>query len=355
MSVSKADGRLYGSVRMPANNTVTDVGGGIDRSTQVIFGYPTSGTCQAVSSDSSDTGATRWVDVTGRLTPAGTPATERILLSGTTPVSGAQTFGAITRIDKNTGATYFGDIGVMIGAPVATSHTARGGSQESGTTAPRALLQTNDGTLVSINVMMMRFTDAHPPQLQYTMRRLADKTADFGDVTRNWPTGGIPTATSTYDMYYGAVLEKLPVECFHMADPLAFADADIPGGSSRTYAAKVYWDNQDASVDLTAAQIIKASDPGGGLTLDFALALTLNDNGTNGTSNTRLVAPNSSDNAITGWSVGTAPQTINVQDTGNLAAAGASPQGVWLRLTVPAGTAPQNNKSYNVAAEGDSV
>jgi hypothetical protein len=116
------------------------------------------------------------------------------------------------------------------------------------------------------------------------------------------------------------------------------AAADAPGGAPRTYYEKIFVVNNNAGTALTAAQVEIATEtpslPTGAL-LDLALTTALNDSGT--TAN-RQTAP-----AADIGSFIAQPAFVSVSGPGNLPpgsppnAAGA--QGLWLRLTLPAGTA----------------
>src|SRR5262249_29091710 len=114
--------------------------------------------------------------------------------------------------------------------------------------------------------------------------------------------------------------------------------ADVPGGSLRTFYEKVFAVNNNSATALTAAQIEIASEtptlPSGAL-LDIALCTGLNDTNT---STNRQTAPASGVGSFV-----TQPAFINVPGLGNLPP-GAAPntagaQGVWLRLSLPAGAA----------------
>lgn len=111
-----------------------------------------------------------------------------------------------------------------------------------------------------------------------------------------------------------------------------------PVGSQRIYYEKVFVANNNTASALTGAQIEVASDtpalPSGAL-LDLALCTALNDLNT---STNRQTAPASGAGSFV-----TQPSFVSVPGAGNLPS-GTTPniagaQGVWLRLTLPAGTA----------------
>jgi len=119
----------------------------------------------------------------------------------------------------------------------------------------------------------------------------------------------------------------------------ATAQADIPGGSSRTFYEKVFALNTNTTIALTSAQIEVLSEtpalPGSAL-LDLALTKVLNDTQTD--ANRQTLPVNGDSSALT---FVTQPSLISViaspgsLPNGNTA---AQAQGCWLRLTLPAGT-----------------
>lgn len=112
--------------------------------------------------------------------------------------------------------------------------------------------------------------------------------------------------------------------------PFYDALADAAGGTNKVLYEKVFFRNNNTSTALTSAQIIESADPSG--LVAFGLAGTLGDTATNGTGNTRLTAP-------TGITIDTASK--NVANSGNHSPSSA--QGVWLSLTLNAGTAASSS------------
>jgi hypothetical protein len=117
--------------------------------------------------------------------------------------------------------------------------------------------------------------------------------------------------------------------------------ADVPSGSARYFFEKLFVVNNNTATALTSAQVEIASEtptlPSGAL-LDIALATALND------TNTCNPRQQASSFVPTGCgSFVTQPAYISLPSPGNLpsgtAPNSAGAQGVWLRLTLPAGTA----------------
>ncbi len=130
--------------------------------------------------------------------------------------------------------------------------------------------------------------------------------------------------------------------------PFYNAASDVTGGSNRTYYEKLFTVNNNTTTALTVASILKQADPSSG-TLQFALTNALNDTGTVANRQTAPVT------AITSFSSGSAPQTINVPSPQNLPS-GAAPnaagaQGVWLSLLLVAGLAAAKT-SFTLRATG---
>jgi len=148
----------------------------------------------------------------------------------------------------------------------------------------------------------------------------------------------MPDNTTTYKILQGMLFEisPNPVTVIRM---FSTSTADVPAGSQRTYYEKVFVVNNNTTTALTGAQIEVANEtptlPSAAL-LDLALTTALNDTGTIAN---RQTAPVSGIGSFI-----TQPAFISVASPGNLPS-GTSPnaggaQGVWLRLTLPAGATP---------------
>lgn len=123
--------------------------------------------------------------------------------------------------------------------------------------------------------------------------------------------------------------------------PFYLASADAAGGVDREFHEKVFIRNNNATLDLTEATVIEASDPGSNIT--FALETSLDGSDTNGAGNNRLVAPG-------GYSFTSANKPV--ANSQNLLSESA--QGVWLKLDIPAGTAPAKN-TYTLRVTGKTI
>lgn len=353
MSVTPNQIVLYGSANMPEADSAT-VGGAVDFTKRVSFyDISTAGAFDVVSSSASDT-ATK-IQVTGRDASGTVQTPAAITLTGTTVIAstfGGQSFqrllsgvisgGAIGSLSSPGGTPAVGDIAAMAHTREIAGHTAQVGSANtSGTTPPLFKLQSGDGaTLGALTYaglgLIIRITGGTGiNQLRYITVPYASGTygADIVAVNRDW--GTIPDATSTYDIAFGMLFDISPNAVTAITRCFATAQADVPGGSSRTFYEKVFCVNQNATIALTSAAIQVLSDtpslPGSAL-LDLALCSILNDTAT---AANRQTSPTGTGGFVT------QPSPINViASPGSLPAGGvaAEAQGMWLRLTLPAGT-----------------
>lgn len=114
--------------------------------------------------------------------------------------------------------------------------------------------------------------------------------------------------------------------------------ADVAAGSSRDFYRKVFYKNANGTLALLAAQIAQASDSDARVT--HALVTTVNDSGT---ATDRRTAP---------ASVSAFDDTAKNVATTDLASGAA--QGVWLKLTLPAGD-PSHRATYGLQATGNTT
>lgn len=357
MSVVPNEVIIYGSANMPEADSVT-VGGAVDLTKRVSFyDIAATGTFDVVSSSASDT-ATK-VQVTGRDATGTVVTPAAITLTGTTVLTasfGGQSFerllagvitgGAINTLTNPGGTTAVGDVAVMSNTKVISAHTAQAGSaNKSGTTPPLFKLQSGDGATIGALVysglgLIIRITGgtgANQLRMISVPYASAAYGADIVAVNRDWTV--VPDNTSTYNITYGMLFDIAPNPVLAITRIFATAQADVPGGSTRTFYEKVFWTNTNATTALinAALQVLSetATLPAGAL-LDLALTKVLNDTAT--AANRQTLPTNGDASALT---FVTQPSAINViaspgsLPNGNSAAVS---QGGWLRLTLPAGT-----------------
>lgn len=347
MSVTPNNIVAYGAANMPEADGVT-VGGAVDFSKRVAF-YDISpaGTVDVVSSSASDTATKMQVtgrDATGAIqTPAG------VTLNGTTPVTGSQTFerlgaavitgGAIAGLANPGGTAAVGDVAVYAHTPVISARTMQTGSANTtGTTPPIAKLQSGDGASVAAGQIIRITSGTGANQLRQIIATTGYGT-DVVAVNRDW--GTVPDNTSVYSILEGMLFEVSPNAVVAITRCFWTSAADVPSGSARYFYEKVFVVNNNTSTALTGAQIEIASEmpslPSGAL-LDIGLTTALNDTNT---ANPRQQASSFLPTGVSSFT--TQPAFVNVPSPGNLPS-GAAPnsagaQGVWMRLTLPAGTA----------------
>jgi hypothetical protein len=357
MSVTPNEIVLYGSANMPEADAAT-VGGAIDLTKRVAFyDIPAAGTFDLVSSSASDTATKCQIslrDASGTIqTPAAVTLTGTTVLvasfggqSGERLIAGVITGGAIAGLSNPGGTTAVGDIAVMANTKTISAHTAQvGAANKTGTTPPLMKLQAGDGaTLAALTYgglgQIIRITGGTGAnQLRMISVPYAAGTygTDIIAINRDWSV--VPDATSTYNITPGFLFDLLPNPVLAITRVFATAQADVPGGSSRTFYEKVFALNTNATIALTNAAIQVLSEtpalPGTAL-LDLALCKVLNDTAT--AANRQTLPANGDASALT---FVTQPAAVSViASPGSLPAGGvaADAQGVWLRLTLPAGT-----------------
>ena len=353
MSVLPSDIVVYGSVNMPEADGAIN-GGAIDFSRRVAFyDIAPAGNLDVISSSSSDT-ATK-VTFYGR-DATGVIQNQTLSLNGQTWVTGSQPlerllYAALSGATANGpaanpgGVAAVGDVALAAHSCVlptgsvttdATVRTARSGSaNHTGATPALFNLQAGDGATVSPGQVIWIRSGTGTNQLRQIIATSGYGT-DVVAVSRDWTT--IPDNTTTYKILQGMLFEISPNPVTAIIRMFSNTAADAPAGIQRTYYEKVFVVNNNTGTALTGAQIEVAGEtpslPSGAL-LDLALTTALNDTGT---APNRQAAPSSGIGSFISQ-----PAFVSVPGPGNLPS-GAAPnasgaQGVWLRLTLPAGTA----------------
>jgi hypothetical protein len=353
MSVLPSDIVVYGSANMPETDGAT-IGGAVDFTRRVAFYDVTpTGSVDVISSSSSDT-ATK-IAYSGR-DSTGAIQSQTLTLNGQSWVTGSQSlerllYAALSGASANGpvanpgGSSAIGDVAlaahscVLPTSSVTTDATVRtaqtGAANHSGTTPALFKLQSGDGASISAGQIIWTKGGTGLNQLRQAIAT-AGYGADVVAVNRDWVT--VPDNTTTYKILQGMLFEILPNPVTAVIRIFSTSAADVPSGAQRTYYEKVFTVNNNTATALTGTQIEVANEtptlPSGTL-LDLALTTALNDTGTIAN---RQTAPSSGVGAFT-----TQPAFVSVPTPGNLPP-GAAPnsagaQGVWLRLTLPAGTA----------------
>jgi hypothetical protein len=366
MSVSPNNVIYYGSADMPEADAVT-VGGAVDFTKRVCFyDIPAAGAVDVVSSSSSDT-ATK-IQVAGRDSTGTIQTPAAITLTGTTVIANAfsaQSFqrllagvitgGAVAGLSNPGGTAAVGDVAVMAHTRAISGHTAQSGAANtSGSTPPLFKLQSGDGagtiaglTNAGLGAIVRITGGTGVGQLRMIAAKYAAGAygADVVAVNRDW--GTVPDNTSTYDIAYGMLFDILPNAVVAITRAFIGAAADVPGGSSRTFYEKIFAVNTNSATALQGAAIQVASESGAlptGALLDLALCKALNDTET--AANRQTLPTNGDSSSLT---FVTQPSAISViASPGSLpnGNAAADAQGLWLRLTLPPGTA-----TYDGAAD----
>jgi hypothetical protein len=365
MSVTPNQIVLYGSANMPEADGVT-VGGAVDFTKRVGFLDLTATDSVDVVSSSASDNATK-IQISGR-DSTGTPQTPAaITLTGTTLIAsafGGQTFqrllngvitgGAIGGLANPGGTAAVGDVAVLKHTRTIAAHTAQtGAANTSGVTPPLFKLQAGDGATIAALpynglgaiIRIVTLTGANQLRMISVPYAAGTYGTDVVAVNRDW--GTIPDNTSTYDVAPGFLFDISPNAVVALTRMFATAAADVPGGASRTFYEKIFGVNTNATTALLGAALQILSESGAlpsGALLDLALTKVLNDTAT--AANRQTLPANGDSSALT---FVTQPSPINViASPGSLPAGGvaAQAQGMWARLTLPAGTA-----TYSGAAD----
>ena len=353
MSVLPSDIVVYGWANMPETDGAIN-GGPVDFSRRVAFyDIAPAGNLDVISSSASDT-ATK-ITFYGR-DATGVIQNQTLSLNGQTWVSGSQSlerllYAALSGATANGptanpgGTAAVGDVALAAHSCAlptgsvttdATVRTAQSGSaNHTGTTPALFKLQAGDGAGVSLGQVIWIRSGTGVNQLRQIIVTSGYGT-DVVAVSRDWAT--IPDNTTTYKILQGMLFEISPNPVTAVIRMFSTTAADGPTGTQRTYYEKVFVANNNTGTALTGTQIEVASEtpslPGGAL-LDLALTTALNDTGT---AANRQATPSSGIGSFTSQ-----PAFVSVPGPGNLPS-GAAPnasgtQGVWLRLTLPPGTA----------------
>ncbi len=344
MSVLKSQLRVYGSASMPDADGAT-TGGAVDMAKKLVFVDITpTGVLDYVSASASDTAVV--LTVSGR-DSTGVIVTEAKTLTGTTMVAGTQSFERLLKVVA-TGTPAVGDTAVLAHTAVIAAHTCQAGAAASSTVDATVTLQSGDGAGVAAGDIF-RPTNNTPSGVNFQLREIISISGDVVSVSRDW--GTVPTSGTTYSIFQGMLLDLVPNLITQVRRPFYNAAADVSGGSSRSFHEKVFAVDNNTTTALTLAQILKQADPSSG-TLNFALTNALNDTSTIAT---RQTVPSV---AITAFSSGAAPQTIDVPSPQNLPS-GAAPnaagaQGIWLQLVLTAGLAPAKT-SFTLRVSGQTT
>lgn len=352
---------FYGSANMPEADGVT-IGGAVDFSKRVEFegtAISPSTLFDAVSSSASDTAVKLTYE--GR-DSTGVVQSETLTLNGTTKVAGTKslerllagviTGGSIAGIANPGGTAAVGDVTLIAHTLTIAGHTMQAGSANASGTPnwypAIAKLQAGDGAAVSPGMVLHTTGGTGPNQIRRILAINPNGLgADIVAVDRNWTT--VPDATTTYEVGHGfcfsigasngGVLLSTATQTLAITRVFATATAQASGGSAENFYEKIFVNNNNqVSAVLSAAVILETLAPSvpGSAAMNFALCNALNDTATVAN---RQTAPAS---GITAFSSGAPPQTINVPSTNLPASAGSGSatgaQGIWLNLSVPAGT-----------------
>lgn len=330
MSILPGNLKIYGSATMADDDSTTQIGGAIDTSRTVAF-YDMTGTVQAVSSNSGDT--TQTVEV-HYVTTGGVPSSETQTLTGQTPVTFAATMQSLLKAIKS--ATTAGDVAVEAQS-ASRSNTLQG----VGTDADQVQLDAGaSATDDAYTGMIFRTTGGTGPNQIFRIIEYVGSTK-MARLSRT--PGTTLDNTTTFRIAPGFYFEKGTHEILEVRRVFYRAEADIPGGSTRTYYDKLFIKNTHGTLTLTTATVSEYADPSTKVT--FAIGTAVNGSGDNGGGNNRQVTPSS---GITSFDSADKdlPGDQNL-DAGEAIA-------VWLELTLTA-AAPATSTFYMPSITGGTI
>jgi hypothetical protein len=328
MALAASDIKIYGSVNMQETDTGSQ-GGKMKDTTKIVFDdLSTNDALQIVSSAAGDT--SKYVTVYGR-NAGGSIITASGQLNGTTPVALAGTFERLLKSIKDASTT--GDVAVEGDSESAVADTA-----QSGTTTTITLHAGASATDNLYRHQVIRLTGGTGAN-QIREVIAYDGTTKIATVSRAWST--TPYNDTTFRLAEGMVFDKSPTEIMTVRRPFYNATANAAGGASKDYYEKIFIKNTGSSNNLLTAQVVESADPSTYITFDLE---KWQGSGVN-TSTNRVTAP------AAGMLGSFDSATKSVPSTDLMAGSGI---GVWMKLTLAAGTAPAKT-SWTVQTTGSTT
>jgi len=164
-------------------------------------------------------------------------------------------------------------------------------------------------------------------------------------IVSDYWSGLSPAAGTSFRVAKGFFFDKSPFEVIQVRRPFFNASANAPGGGAVEYYDKGFWQNTSNGFALLAAQVTESADPSG--KIDFGLAATINDIGTNGGGNNRKVAPG-------GVTFNNAAKPMPAPGNPGLNLNAGSAVGTWFRLSLLDGDTAQKT-TYTSGLTGSTV
>jgi hypothetical protein len=327
MAILLSDLKGYGVATEADDDSTEQIGGAIDTQKKKVF-VDYAGNLQLISSAAGDTVPT--VTITYR-NAAGSKLTEAKTLNGQSPVAYAATVERLLKAVKSGSTT--GDVAVEASVAERTGTCQASGNGNVAIALDAGASAVNDAYLG----LICRIT-AGTGNGQIREVYGYDGTTKIAIINHPWGTN--PDGTSEFRLSKGFFFEKSPAEVLQVRRIFFDAGANPGGGAEKKVYDCICLKNAHASLALTSAVVKEFADPS--TLIAFALATAVNDNGTNGAGNTRLVAPagltfNSADKNVPG---------------GQLAAGDYIK--VWLELTLAGGAAALKS-SYTPYLQGNTV
>jgi len=330
MSVEAKNIIIHGSATMPDDDSMTNIGGAINKSVKMTFReLENTGILKIRSENAGDTSQS--ITVYGR-NAAGEKISEAIYLNGLTGVPGSSSFERIMKAIKS--ATTVGAV-ALYSSTTQHSGTAQGGGDDYITLSSGA--SGTDNAYQFDVIILTAGTGAGQIRMAVKTEGTSKKA-----YVKDWDTN--PNDTTEYIIAHGIVFDKSPNEIDEVRREPFDAAANPAGGATKTYYFKVFPYNEHSSLALTNA-IIDEVDEGLYEKAEFALETTLDGSGTNGAGNNRQVAP----------STGIGSFSSDPKDVANdQNFSPESGQGLWIKVTLAGGEAAAKG-FYKIEVSGQST
>lgn len=312
MAILLSDLKCYGVATEADDDTVEQIGGAIATSIKKHFS-DYAGNVQVVSSSASDT--TQTMTLTYR-DAAGSKLTEVKTITGQSPAALSATIERMLKGLKS--ASCAGDVALEASVAERT-----GTCQASG----------NGNIAIALDAGASAVNDAYAGMIARTTAGTGNgqikEVIAYDGVTKvclvNAPWAINPDGTTEYRLSKGMFFDKGPSEILQVRRIFYDAGSNPAGGADKKYYDAICWKNTHATLAGTLASLGEWADPSG--LVAYAVAAAINDTGTNGSGNNRLVAP--------------AGLTFN-SDAKNVPGGQLAPADyikVWLELTLDDGAA----------------
>lgn len=343
MAVLNKDILVQLSATRPENDTTTNIGGARDVDSKSSFSE-LSGNDQVTCISESTLDVTTFdITVTGK-NSQGEIKSHVVTLTGQTgvdtPTGALNLLSKLLKVQQTAGAALNGAVAVRRKtAETGTGTTAQGGGVDADGQPYIDLAATASATEDIYNRMVIRTTGGvGPNQIREILKYNGTAVTPNFRAYVNADFATAPTATTTYEIHTGAVLDKTPTVITLVARPFYDAAANALGGAAKDIYDSIHVLNRNATKALTNATLTELTGGTVDDNITFAIVTSgLDTSSTNGVGNNRTVVGDFSTLVFKNDTDG----AIAFANAGSLTAGAA--QQVILKLTLAAGEAPDND------------